>query len=156
MTHTIQGQLSAQGMTFGIVLSRFNDYVGDKLLAGAVDALTRSGARSEDIDVVRTPGAFEIPLALKKMAQSKRYSALIALGVVVRGETPHFDYVAGEVSRGVAKISLEHDTPIGFGVVTTDTMEQAIDRAGGKAGNKGHDAAIAAIEMASLLKQLKA
>lgn len=152
--HLHEGQLQATGMSFGIVCSRFNSFFADKLLEGAIDALVRSGTSLENIVVVRVPGASEIPLALKKLGQSKRFSALLALGVVIRGHTPHFDFVAGEASRGVARLSLDLELPIANGIVTADTLDQAIERAGSKAGNKGHDAAITAIEMASLMKQL--
>ena len=127
----------------------------ERLLAGALDGLRRSGAADEDIDIVRVPGAFETPLAIKKLAATRRFNALIALGCVIRGATPHFDYVAGEASRGIANVSLEHELPIAFGVLTVDTIEQAIERAGTKGGNKGADAALAAIQMATLLKKLE-
>jgi len=135
-------------------VSRFNDFICDRLLGGAMDALQRSGAEEGSIEVFKVPGAFEIPLLAKKVAGSKRYDAVICLGAVIRGSTPHFDYVANEVSKGVATVSLETGIPVSFGVLTTDTLEQAIERAGSKAGNKGWDAAMAAIEMANLLKQI--
>jgi len=150
----IQGELQAKGFTFGIVVSRFNDFITAKLLDGAVDALVRHGAKEDDIDVVKVPGAFEIPLAAKKLAAKGRYHAVICLGTVIRGSTPHFDYVAAEVSKGVASASLETGVPIAFGVLTTDTIEQAVERAGTKSGNKGFDAAVTAIEMAQLMKKL--
>ena len=150
----IQGELSAELLKFGIVVSRFNDFVTSKLLDGAVDALLRHGAGEEDIEVVRVPGSFEIPLVAKRLAQKGGYDALICLGAVIRGATPHFDYVAAEVSKGVAQASLETGVPIAFGVITADTIEQAVERAGSKAGNKGWDAALTAIEMAQVLKRL--
>jgi 6,7-dimethyl-8-ribityllumazine synthase len=149
-----EGNLLARELRFGIVVSRFNDFICDRLLGGALDALKRSGAEDDNIDVFKVPGAFEIPLAAKKVAGSDRYDAVICLGAVIRGATPHFDYVANEVSKGIAAVSLETNVPVTFGVLTTDTIEQAIERAGSKAGNKGWDAAMAAIEMANLLKKL--
>ncbi len=151
---TFEGKLLAQGLRFGIVLSRFNDFIGERLLGGAVDALVRSGADEKDIDVFRVPGAFEIPLMAKKVAGTGRYDAVICLGAVIRGATPHFDYVANEVSKGIAGVSLELGVPVSFGVLTTDTIEQAIERAGTKSGNKGWDAAVAAIEMANVIGQI--
>jgi 6,7-dimethyl-8-ribityllumazine synthase len=151
----IEGDLMARAARFGIVLARFNGFIGEQLLAGALDALARHGADPNSIEVVRVPGAFEMPLALKTLAATGRFDALIALGAVIRGATPHFDYVAGECAKGVAQTSLNHDIPISFGVLTTDTIEQAIERAGTKAGNKGADAALAAIEMVNLLKKLR-
>lgn len=149
-----EGKLLAQGLRFGIVVSRFNDFICDRLLGGAMDALKRSGAEQESIDVYKVPGAFEIPLIAKKLAETGRYDAVICLGAVIRGATPHFDYVASEVSKGIANVSLESGVPISFGVLTTDTLEQAIERAGSKAGNKGWEAALAAIEMTNLIKHL--
>ncbi|SMC19645.1 6,7-dimethyl-8-ribityllumazine synthase [Desulfacinum hydrothermale DSM 13146] len=149
-----EGNLRAEGLKFGIVVSRFNDFICERLLGGAVDALTRTGASEADIHVYKVPGAFEIPLTAKKVAASGRYDAIICLGAVIRGATPHFDYVAAEVSKGIATVSLEAATPITFGVLTTDTLEQAIERAGSKAGNKGFEAAMAAVEMANLLKNI--
>ncbi len=154
MPKVIEGKLLAQGLKFGIVLSRFNDFMGQKLLEGALDALKRHGALDENIEIVRVPGAFELPITVKKMAQSGRYDALIALAVIIRGATPHFDYVAAEATKGIAQVQLETGVPIGFGVITADTIEQAIERAGSKAGNKGWQAAMAAIEMANVLRQL--
>lgn len=151
-----EGKLLAQDLRFGIIVSRFNDFICDRLLGGALDALRRNGADDGNIEVFKVPGAFEIPLMAKKAAATGRYDAVICLGAVIRGATPHFDYVAGEVSKGIASVSLETATPIAFGVLTTDTIEQAIERAGTKAGNKGWDAALAAIEMANLMKQLPA
>lgn len=153
---TIQGDLLARGARFGIVLSRFNDFIGERLLHGAIDTLTRHGVERSQIEVIRVPGAFEMPLAAKTMASSKRYDALIALGLVMRGETPHFEYVAGRCAAGLSQVSLEFSIPLGFGVLTVDTLEQAIERAGSKSGNKGVDAAMAAIEMLNLVKQLSA
>lgn len=152
---TIEGDFNARGLRFGIVASRFNDFIVDRLLAGAIDILGKHGVGANDIEVVRVPGAFETPLAIKKMAAGGRYSALIALGCVIRGATPHFDYVAGEASRGISQISLEHGIPIGFGILTVDSIEQAIERAGTKAGNKGVDAALAAIQMATVLRKME-
>lgn len=149
-----EGKLLAQDLRFGIVVSRFNDFICERLLGGALDALTRSGAEETDIEIFKVPGAFEIPLLAKKLATSNRYDAVICLGAVIRGATPHFDYVANEVSKGIASVSLEAGIPIAFGVLTTDTLEQAIERAGSKSGNKGWDAAVAAIEMANLIKQI--
>lgn len=150
-----EGKLIAEGKKFGIVVSRFNEFITNKLLEGALDALKRHGALNEDIEIAWVPGAFEIPLIAKKMAESKRYDAVIALGAVIRGETPHFDYVANEVSKGIAKISLDTEVPVIFGVLTTDTIEQAIVRAGTKGGNKGFEAAVTAIEMANLIDEIK-
>ncbi len=150
----IQGELQAKGLKFAIIVSRFNDFITGKLLDGAVDALMRHGAKEEDVDVVKVPGAFEIPLAAKKVAEKGTYNAVICLGTVIRGATPHFDYVAAEVSKGVAAASLDTGVPIAFGVLTTDTIEQAVERAGTKSGNKGFDAAVTAIEMAQVFKKL--
>jgi len=149
-----EGGLQAGGKKFGIIVARFNSFIGERLVEGAVDTLTRSGADADDIDIVKVPGAFEIPLVTRKMAAGKRYDAIICLGAVIRGATPHFDYVANEVSKGVAQVSLDSGIPVIFGVLTTDTIEQAIERAGTKAGNKGADCAAAAIEMVNLLPQL--
>ena len=152
MPKILEANLLAEGKKFAVVVSRFNDFITDRLLGGAVDALKRSGARDEDIEVAKVPGAFEIPLIAKKMAQSGRYSAVICLGAVIRGATPHFDYVSAEVSKGIAVASLESGVPVIFGIVTTDTIEQAIERAGAKSGNKGWSAAINAVEMANLIE----
>lgn len=152
---TIEGELLARDLRFAIVAARFNDFVVESLLRGALDALKRHGATEKQVEIVRVPGAFDIPIVARKLALSRRYEAIIALGAVVRGQTPHFDYVAGECASGLARIALESGVPIAFGVLTTDTMEQAVDRAGGKAGNKGADAALAAIEMANLLRRLE-
>ena len=151
-----EGDLIVRDLRFALVVSRFNDFVVDPLVRGAVDALKRHGATEKQIEIVRVPGAFDIPVVARKLAQSRRYEALVALGAVIRGQTPHFDYVAGECASGLARIALETGVPIGFGVLTTDTVEQAVDRAGGKAGNKGADAALAALEMANLLRRLDA
>jgi 6,7-dimethyl-8-ribityllumazine synthase len=152
MPKIIEAKLLAEGKKFSLIVSRFNDFISERLLEGALDGLLRSGARDEDIDIVKVPGAFEIPLMAKKMAATKRYHAVICLGAVIRGATPHFDYISAEVSKGIAAVSLETGIPVIFGVVTTDTIEQAIERAGTKAGNKGWNAAIAAIEMANLIE----
>jgi 6,7-dimethyl-8-ribityllumazine synthase len=150
----IEGELLVRDLRFGVVIARFNDFVVEPLLRGAVDALKRHGAADKQIEIVRVPGAFDLPVVVRKLALSRRYEALIALGAVIRGQTPHFDYVAGECASGLARIALESGVPIAFGVLTTDTMEQAVDRAGGKAGNKGADAALTALEMANLLRRL--
>lgn len=150
----IEGKLECKGHTFTIIVSRFNDFINSKLLEGAVDALQRHGAKAEDIQVVRVPGAFEIPLVAQRLAQNKVSDGIICLGAVIRGATPHFDYVAAEVSKGVAQASLATGVPIAFGVLTTDTIEQAVERAGTKSGNKGWDAAMSAIEMVQVMKQL--
>jgi 6,7-dimethyl-8-ribityllumazine synthase len=152
MARIIEGKLLAQGKRFGIVVSRFNDFITEKLLGGAVDTLVRSGASSDDIDIVKVPGAFEIPLAAQKMVKKGRYNAVVCLGAVIRGSTPHFEYVSAEVSKGVAQVGLDAGIPVIFGVITTDTIEQAVERAGAKAGNKGSSAAMAAVEMANLLE----
>ena len=149
-----EGKLLAKGLRFGIIVSRFNDFIGERLLGGALDALNRNGADDQNIDIFKVPGAFEIPLIAKKAAQSGKYDAVVCLGAVIRGGTPHFDYVAAEVSKGIANVSIDAGVPISFGVLTTDTLEQAIERAGAKSGNKGWDAASAAIEMANLIKQI--
>jgi len=154
MPQFIDGKLDATGLRFGIVVGRFNSFIGDRLLEGALDAIIRHGGDDGAITVARVPGAFEIPLAAKKLAASGKYDALICLGAVIRGSTPHFDYVAAEVSKGVASVSLESGIPVAFGVLTTDSIEQAIERAGTKAGNKGFEAAVTAIETANLLKAL--
>lgn len=154
MPKVIEGKLDAKGLRVGLLVSRFNSFVSDRLVEGAIDALLRHGAVQEDIHIVRVPGAFEIPPAARKMAASARYDAIVCLGAVIRGATPHFDYVSAEVSKGVASVSIDSGIPVLFGVLTTDTIEQAIERAGSKAGNKGFDAAVAAIEMANLYKAL--
>jgi 6,7-dimethyl-8-ribityllumazine synthase len=149
---TYEGHLVATGLKFGVVVARFNELLSSRLLSGAEDALVRHGASKDDIDVAWVPGAFEVPLVASKMAASGRYDAVLALGVIIRGGTPHFDYVASEVSKGVAKVSLDTGVPVMFGVITADTIEQAVERSGTKAGNKGWEAAEAAIEMANLIK----
>ncbi|MEZ4485199.1 MAG: 6,7-dimethyl-8-ribityllumazine synthase [Syntrophotaleaceae bacterium] len=154
MANIIEGKLDAKGLKIGIVVSRFNSFICERLLEGAIDALVRHNADDGDIDVVRVPGAFEIPLVAKKLATSGRYDGVICLGAVIRGATPHFDYVCAEVSKGVASVSLDTDIPIAFGVITTDTIEQAIERAGSKAGNKGAEAAMVVIEMLNLFRAL--
>jgi len=151
---TYEGQLVTKGEKFGIIVSRFNDFIGSKLLEGAVDELTRHGVDKNSIDVVKVPGAFEIPLTALKLAKTKKYDALIALGAVIKGSTPHFDYVSAELSKGVAQVSLKTEVPVAFGVLTTDNLEQAIERAGTKSGNKGADAAKTALEMVSLFKAI--
>ena len=154
MAKIIQGDLSGKGLKFGIVAARFNDFITSRLLDGALDALQRHGVADGDIDVIKVPGAYEIPLTAKMLAQSKKYHAVICLGAVIRGATPHFEYVSAEVSKGVAAVSMESGLPVIFGVLTTDTIEQAIERAGTKSGNKGWHAALSAIEMANVMKQM--
>jgi 6,7-dimethyl-8-ribityllumazine synthase len=150
MPQIIEASLKAEGKKFGIIAGRFNDFITEKLVSGAIDALTRSGAEDKDITLVKVPGAFEIPLISKKMAHSGKYDAIICLGAVIRGATSHYDYVCSEVSKGIANVSLDSGIPVIFGILTTETIEQAIERAGTKAGNKGFDSALAAIEMANL------
>ena len=152
---TIEGRLDADGMRFALVVSRFNGFIVDALQQGAIDALLRHGANSADIRVIRTPGAFELPLAVQLLAERQEVDAVIALGAVIRGATPHFDYVAGECVKGMATTMLQQRIPVAFGVLTTDTIEQAIERAGTKAGNKGFEAAVTAIEMVDLVRQLR-
>jgi 6,7-dimethyl-8-ribityllumazine synthase len=149
-----EGNLTGKGLKVGIVVGRFNDLLGSRLLSGAQDALVRHGVSVQDIDVAWVPGAFEIPLVAQKLAQAAKYDVILALGVIIRGGTPHFEYVAAEVSKGIAKVSLDESVPVMFGIITADSIEQAIERAGTKAGNKGFDAAVAGIEMASLLKSI--
>lgn len=149
-----EGKLISEGKRYGIVVGRFNEFIGGKLLSGALDGLKRHGVSEDDIEISWVPGAFEIPLIAKKMAKSEKYDAVICLGAVIKGSTPHFDYVSSEVSKGVAHVSLETEIPVVFGVLTTDTIEQAIERAGTKAGNKGFDAAVTAVEMVNLLGEL--
>lgn len=151
---TFEGNLIGTGLKMGIVVSRFNELLSGRLLSGARDGLTRHGVAEDDVDVAWVPGGFEIPLVARKMASSGRYDAVLALGVLIRGGTPHFEYVASEVAKGVAKVSLDSGVPVMFGVITADTIEQAVERAGTKAGNKGWDAALGAIEMANLAKAL--
>lgn len=150
----IEGELYAKGLKFGIVVSRFNEFITEKLLYGARDALIRHGVKEDDIDIVKVPGSFEIPVVAKKLALKGTYNAIICLGTIIRGATPHFEYVAAEVSKGIASVSVETGVPIAFGIITSDTIEQAIERAGTKSGNKGWDAALSAIEMAQLLKKI--
>ncbi len=150
----IEAELLARDLRFVLVAARFNEFVVEPLVRGALDALKRHGVLEKQIEIVRVPGAFELPIVVRKLAQSQRYDAIITLGAVIRGQTPHFDYVAGECASGIARIALESGVPVAFGVLTTDTMEQALDRAGGKAGNKGADCALVAIEMANLLRRL--
>lgn len=154
MPKLVEGRLNATGMKFAVVVSRFNDFITERLLGGAMDALIRNGADDKDIAVYKVPGGWEIPLTAKKLASSGDYDGVICLGAVIRGSTPHFDYVAAEAAKGIAQASLETGVVIAFGVLTTDTLEQAIERAGSKAGNKGVDAALAAIEMVDLLRQV--
>ena len=154
MVTYIEGGLNAKGLKFGIVVSRFNDFITSRLVEGALDALIRHGAVEKDIKVVKVPGAFEIPMAAKKMAAAKEYDAILCLGAVIRGATPHFNYVAGEAAKGVGSLALESSIPVLFGVLTTDNLEQAIERAGSKSGNKGWETALAAIEMVNLYKKI--
>ena len=155
MPQIIEAGLQAQGKKFGIIVSRFNDFITSKLVDGAVDALVRSGANDKDIDLVKVPGAFEIPLAAQKLAGLKKYDAIICLGAVIRGATSHYDYVCAEVSKGIAAVSLDAGIPVMFGILTTETIEQAIERSGTKAGNKGFEVALGAVEMANLNAALK-
>jgi len=154
MPKIFEGNLDASGLKFGIIVSRFNDFIGEKLVGGAMDALLRHGAKDADIDVYKVPGSFEIPLVAKKLAHAKKYDAIICLGVIIRGDTPHFEYIAAEVSKGIAAVGLETGIPVIFGVLTTDNIEQAIERSGTKAGNKGFDAANAAVEMVNLFRKV--
>ena len=152
--NTFEGKLVAEGLKFGIVVGRFNEFIGGKLLDGALDGLKRHGVKEEDIDVAWVPGAFEIPLIAKKMAKNDKYDGVICLGAVIKGSTSHYDYVCSEVSKGIASVSLETEKPVLFGVLTTNNIEQAIERAGTKAGNKGYECAVSAIEMANLIRNL--
>ena len=152
MPKILEGKLLAEGKKFALVVSRFNDFITDRLVGGAIDALQRSGAKEEDIEIVKVPGAFEIHLIAKKLASKGRYDAIVCLGAVIRGATPHFEYVSAEVSKGIAQVGLEADVPVIFGIITSDTIEQAIERAGTKAGNKGWSAAMSAIEMVNLIE----
>ena len=154
MSKHFEGKLLGEGLKFGLVISRFNEFITKKLLEGAQDALLRHGVKEEDLEIAWTPGAFEIPLVAKKLAQTKKYDAVICLATVVRGGTPHFEHIAAEVTKGIAKVGLEADLPVIYGVITADTLEQAIERAGTKAGNRGFDAAMSAIEMANLLRSI--
>lgn len=155
MPRTIEGNLTAKGLKFALVVGRFNDFISGRLLEGALDTILRSGGSDDDIDVVKVPGSYEMPVVAKALAASNRYDAIVCLGCVIRGGTPHFDYVAGEAAKGIARVSLDSGTPVSFGVITADNLEQAIERAGTKSGNKGRDAALTAMEMANLLKTLK-
>ena len=155
MGKVLEGQLIATGLRFGIVVSRFNSFITERLLGGAMDALTRHGAAEDMVDVVKVPGSWEVPLVAGELARQHRYDAVVCLACVIRGETPHFDYVAAEAAKGVAHVSAETGVPVAFGVLTTNTLEQAIDRAGAKSGNKGFDAAMTAVEMANLLRTLR-
>jgi 6,7-dimethyl-8-ribityllumazine synthase len=154
MSKRFEGTLLGKGLKFGLVVSRFNEFFSKKLLEGAQDALLRHGVTEEDMEVAWTPGSFEMPLIAQKLAQTKKYDAVICLGAVIRGGTPHFDYIAGEVTKGIAKVNLDTGVPVIYGVITTDTLEQAIERSGTKVGNKGFDAAVSAIEMANLVKSI--
>jgi len=154
MPKVLEGRLSAEGARFAIIVSRFNDFICSRLMEGALDALIRHGCEEENMAIIKVPGAFEMPLAARKMARTGQYDAVICLGAVIRGATPHFDYVAAEVSKGIASVALESEIPVTFGVLTTDNLEQAIERAGSKSGNKGYEAAMAAIEMVNLFKEL--
>jgi len=153
MPNHIEGDLNARGFKFGIVVSRFNDFITSRLVDGAVDALVRHGAKDMDIDVVKVPGAFEIPMTAKKMCADKKYDAILCLGAVIRGATPHFNFVAGEAAKGVGTLAMESSIPVLFGILTTENLEQAIERAGAKSGNKGSETALAAIEMVNLYKK---
>jgi len=155
MVRTIEGNLIAKGKKFGIIASRFNDFITKELVSGCLNMLTRHGANNEDLSITWVPGAFEVPLLAQRLAKSKSYDALICLGTVIRGSTPHFEYIASEVAKGIAKVSLDTGLPVIFGIITADTIEQAVERAGTKEGNKGRDAALSAIEMANLLAQIK-
>lgn len=154
MANVLEGDFSGKGMKMGIVVSRFNDFITGRLLDGALDALARHGVKDSDIDVVKVPGAFEISQAARRMAGKKKYDAVICLGAVIRGQTPHFDYVAGETAKGIGSVALNADIPVLFGVLTTDSLEQAIERAGSKSGNKGFECAVAAIEMANVFRKI--
>ena len=155
MPRVIEGQLSAAGLRFAVVVSRFNSFITERLLAGAMDGLGRTGADLDTVDVVKVPGSWEVPLVARELARQHRHDAIICLSAVIRGETPHFDYVAGEAAKGIAQVAAETGVPVAFGVLTTNTLEQAIDRAGAKGGNKGFDAAMTAVEMANLLRKLR-
>jgi 6,7-dimethyl-8-ribityllumazine synthase len=155
MPKVFEGQLTAAGLRFAVVVSRYNSVITERLLAGAMDALTRTGADLEQVDVIKVPGSWEVPLAAQEAARANRYDAVVCLSAVIRGDTPHFDYVSAEAAKGVAHVGLETGVPVAFGVLTTNTLEQAIDRAGAKGGNKGFDAAMTAIEMANLLRSVR-
>jgi len=152
---TFEGKLDAKGLRFAIVVSRFNSFITERLISGALDALHRSGASDDNVEMIRVPGSWEMPVAVSTLLEQKRHDAIICLGAVIRGETPHFDYVAGEAAKGLAQTSLATGVPVAFGVLTTNTLDQAIDRAGAKGGNKGFEAAMTAIEMANLLRELR-
>ena len=154
MAKVIEGNLSAKGVKFGLVVSRFNDFINKRLMDGALDALNRHGAEDKNISIIKVPGSFEIPLMAKKLAGSGNYDAVICLGAVIRGATPHFEYISAEVTKGIAQVALDTGVPVSFGILTTDNIEQAIERAGTKSGNKGWDAAISAIEMVNVLKSV--
>ena len=156
MSHkVIEGRLDAKGLKFAIVVSRFNSFVTERLLSGALDALERSGAGAENVEIIRVPGSWEMPVVVTELAKQKRHDAIICLGAVIRGDTPHFDYVANEAAKGIAQASMQYSVPVAFGVLTTNTLEQAIDRAGAKNGNKGFESAMSAIETANLMRQLQ-
>jgi 6,7-dimethyl-8-ribityllumazine synthase len=155
MSLILEGQLSAAGLRFAVIVSRFNSFITERLLDGAIDALNRTGANATQIDIVKVPGSWEIPLVAGELARQKKHDAIICLSAVIRGETPHFDYVAAEAAKGIAQVSASTGVPVAFGVLTTNTLEQAIDRAGAKGGNKGFDAAMTAIEMANLMRTLR-
>jgi len=155
MPRVIEGQLSAAGLRIAIIVSRFNSFITERLLAGALDALARTGAETDSIEVIKVPGSWEVPFTAGEVAKQKRHDAIICLSCVIRGETPHFDYVAGEAAKGIAQVAVQTGVPVAFGVLTTNTLEQAIDRAGAKGGNKGFDAAMTAVEMANLLRKLR-
>ena len=156
MSHkVIEGRLDAKGLKFAIVVSRFNSFVTERLLSGALDALERSGAGAENVEIIRVPGSWEMPVVVTELAKQKRHDAIICLGAVIRGDTPHFDYVANEAAKGIAQASMQYSVPVAFGVLTTNTLEQAIDRAGAKSGNKGFESAMSAIETANLMRQLQ-
>ncbi len=153
--NTIEGKLDASGLKFAIVVARFNSFITERLLDGAMDGIVRHGGKAEDVDVIRVPGSWELPLTVAEVAKTKKYDAILCLGAVIRGDTPHFDYVAGEAAKGVGQVAMQTGVPIAFGVLTTNTVEQAVDRAGAKHGNKGFDAAATAIEMANVLRRLR-
>ena len=155
MYNTIEGKLDASGLKFAIVVARFNSFITERLLDGAMDGIVRHGGKAEDVDVIRVPGSWELPLTVAEVAKTKKYDAILCLGAVIRGDTPHFDYVAGEAAKGVGQVAMQTGVPIAFGVLTTNTVEQAVDRAGAKHGNKGFDAAATAIEMANVLRRLR-
>ena len=155
MPKILEGKISAEGFNFAIIVSRFNDFISSKLVEGAMDALKRHGASDEKVSLIKVPGAFEIPITAKRLAENGQYDAIVCLGAVIRGSTPHFEYIASEVSKGIAQVALESKIPVTFGVLTTDNLEQAIERAGSKVGNKGWDAAVSAMEMVNLFNELK-